>query len=62
MKHNLPIALLASALLLSAVQLFAHHSFAAEYDSGKPITLKGKVTQFEWVKPSFLASYRGHGR
>jgi len=51
MKHSIPIALLVPALLLSAVPLFAHHSFAAEYDSGKPITLKGKVTQFEWVNP-----------
>ena len=31
--------------------VFAHHSFAAEYDGSKPITLKGKVTQFEWVNP-----------
>jgi hypothetical protein len=45
------IALLSAALLLSAIPIFGHHSFAAEYDSGKPITLKGKVAQFEWVNP-----------
>jgi hypothetical protein len=45
------VALLSAALLLSATPSFGHHSFAAEYDSGKPITLKGKVAQFEWVNP-----------
>jgi hypothetical protein len=51
MKRILAIAMLAAALLPSAAPLFAHHSFAAEYDAGKPITLKGKVTEFEWVNP-----------
>ena len=31
--------------------LFAHHSFAAEYDSTKPVELKGTVTSLEWVNP-----------
>ena len=44
------VPLLAS-LTFSPAPLFAHHSFAAEYDAGKPVTLKGKVTQFEWVNP-----------
>jgi Family of unknown function (DUF6152) len=29
----------------------AHHSFAAEYDRTKPITLKGTVTRVEWQNP-----------
>jgi hypothetical protein len=30
---------------------FAHHSFPAEYDAAKPITLTGKVTKVEWTNP-----------
>jgi len=51
MKSILRIALLAAALLLSAVTSFAHHSFAAEFDGNKAVTLKGKVTEFEWINP-----------
>jgi len=29
----------------------AHHSFAAEFDATKPITLKGTVTKLEWANP-----------
>jgi hypothetical protein len=29
----------------------AHHSFAAEFDGSKPITLKGTVTQIDWANP-----------
>ena len=29
----------------------AHHSFAAEYDAQKPITLTGAVTKVEWMNP-----------
>ena len=43
----------AAVALLAAVQvqLAAHHSFAAQYDRSKPITLKGTVTKVEWANP-----------
>jgi hypothetical protein len=48
------VAICSAALLLSIVAAgaaAAHHSFAAEYDATKPITLTGKVTKLEWQNP-----------
>jgi hypothetical protein len=39
------------SLVLAALPLMAHHSFAAEYDEKKPITLTGSVTKLEWMNP-----------
>jgi hypothetical protein len=50
MKTKLRITL-AAGLLCTGIPLAAHHSFAAEYDGTKPITLKGKVTKMDWVNP-----------
>lgn len=40
-----------AALFLSALPVLAHHSFSAEFDSTKPITVKGTVTAMDWVNP-----------
>jgi hypothetical protein len=44
-------AALAAAAMASGASLSAHHSFAAEFDINKPITLQGTVTKVEWVNP-----------
>ena len=38
-------------LLASAVGASAHHSFAAEFDGSKVQTIKGSVTDFQWMNP-----------
>ena len=37
--------------LLFAIPAMAHHSFAAEFDGTKAITLKGVVTKIDWTNP-----------
>jgi hypothetical protein len=51
MRTVLPIAAVGVSLLLSAAPAHAHHSFAAEYDENRPITLTGTVTGMQWVNP-----------
>ena len=50
MKARLLISI--GALFLLATPLaYAHHSFAAEYDSNKPVKVSGVVTKVEWTNP-----------
>ncbi|SRR6266536_4499395 len=51
MKARLAVWFAGIALVASAAPLVAHHSFAAEYDAKKPVTLKGAVTRIEWTNP-----------
>jgi hypothetical protein len=39
------------ASVATAARVAAHHSFAAEYDAGKPVTIAGVVTKIEWTNP-----------
>jgi hypothetical protein len=41
----------AAGLIAATGSVMAHHSFAAEFDAGKALTLKGTVTKIEWQNP-----------
>lgn len=47
-RRLLPAALL---LLGAATAIQAHHSFAAQYDNNKPVTMSGALTKLEWTNP-----------
>jgi hypothetical protein len=52
MKVKALVSMAAVSLMLTAVKpAAAHHSFDAEYDSKKPITITGYVTKLDWVNP-----------
>jgi hypothetical protein len=38
-------------LMAASAPIFAHHSFAAEFDGNKQVTLNGGVTKVDWVNP-----------
>lgn len=45
------VAAASLVLLAAGTPLSAHHSFAAEFDGSKPVTLKGTIARMEWSNP-----------
>ena len=48
--HRIAAGIVA-AVALVAPTVLAHHSFSAEFDSNKPVELKGTVVRVEWINP-----------
>ena len=51
MRTKLSVMIAGAALLVAAVPVLAHHSFAAEFDAKRPVKLQGTVTKMEWINP-----------
>lgn len=50
-KRRVYVATTAACVVLGAAASQAHHSFSAQYDAGKQVTLRGFVTKVEWRNP-----------
>jgi len=51
MRAKVSLLLAGLGLFVAGLPVLAHHSFGAEYDADKPVTLKGTVTKVEWTNP-----------
>jgi hypothetical protein len=51
MNIKVGVAAVGLAMASLAVPVFAHHSWTAEYDAKKPVTVKGVVSKVEWTNP-----------
>src|ERR1700744_454944 len=51
MRTAIAVVVSCIGMLLASAPASAHHAFAAEFDSAKPVKLKGTVTKMEWINP-----------
>ena len=52
MRNKLTIVMASIVVLMAAaVTVSAHHSFGAEFDGSKTVTLEGKVVKMDFVNP-----------
>ncbi len=48
---NTKLMTILAGVLAAAFPVLAHHSFSAEFDASKPVTLEGTVVKMDWVNP-----------
>src|SRR2546422_6883246 len=51
MRKALVAVVLWGTVVSNSVSTLAHHSFAAEFNADKPVTLRGTVTRMDWINP-----------
>jgi hypothetical protein len=51
MTNKLAIWIAGVTLFVTTAPVWAHHSFAAEFDANRPVKLRGTVTEMEWINP-----------
>lgn len=51
MRYRLTGGVLIAAYLVAASTAWAHHSVPGQFDTSKPITLKGVISKVDWINP-----------
>jgi len=51
MRRALLFAFGSLVFAFTTAPVYAHHSFAAEFDGTQPVTLRGVITKMEWINP-----------